>query len=280
MNTTLRTDITGAAICDGFGRNPSGRFVPRVPHPGLRPSLMNRRPFGPWLAWGRPEGPRIQQRRATPWCGVDATVGGLKGRDSIPHVPFVEIQTRLPQQPSKLILKRRLAMMFFLTSDVCDDPIRFSRAHRERPISRLPAECAHTLCLHPLRGTGLRLLDDLGKGRRPGEAEENMDVIFHAAGLNRGTPHVRHHANQVRMQLLPDFWSEPRVAVLRAEDGMDEDGREGLRHGSDCIAALQAAGLLDGTCPGLRPSLLNGRPFGPDSAPPLIVPPKPRCIRL
>lgn len=94
-----------------------------------------------------------------------------------------------------------------------------------------------------------------------------MDVIFYAAGLNRGAPDIRQYPHDVGMQLLPDFWCEPRGSVFRAEDGMDQNGGKGLRHGSDCIAALQAAGPLGGLCPGLRPSLLNGRPFGPDPAP-------------
>ncbi|BBO23852.1 hypothetical protein NPRO_14470 [Candidatus Nitrosymbiomonas proteolyticus] len=71
---------------------------------------------------------------------------------------------------------------------------------------------------------------------------KGMDVILDAARLDRGAADVGEDADDIGMQFLPDRRCDPRGSVLRAENGVDQDGGEGLRHPPDCIAAFQAAG--------------------------------------
>lgn len=67
-------------------------------------------------------------------------------------------------------------------------------------------------------------------------------MILDAARLDRGAADVGQDADDIGMQFLPDRRGEPRGSVLLAENGVDQDGGEGLRHPPDCIAAFQAAG--------------------------------------
>src|SRR5260370_30436536 len=71
--------------------------------------------------------------------------------ESIPHIPFVEFDFITPQQLAKFILKRNLAVVFFLSGDVSAHRFDLREANRANPVTILPSELPQVVALgfHP-----------------------------------------------------------------------------------------------------------------------------------
>ena len=75
-----------------------------------------------------------------------------------------------------------------------------------------------------------------------------MDMICHAARPVTFTTCVARHGREIRMEFGPRLRVEEWVAILLAEDDVDDDEGKGLRHGGD----FRANGPVD-TSLGQRP---------------------------
>ena len=137
-------------------------------------------------------------------------------------------------------------MMFFLRRDIGAHlrDVRF--AHGECAISTLPVEVrvCRPLFLHPFRRTLLRLLDQACNGNGAGKIAEDVNVILGAIDEDRLAPNILQDARHISVQPGAKFgFFEKWNAVLRAEDDMQDDAGQGLRHNErNCYAPL-------GLCP-------------------------------
>ena len=76
-----------------------------------------------------------------------------------------------------------MPMVFFLLANVADQGSQLRLADRERSVPALPEEARDPLLLHPLRGTLLDLLDDVGNSPGAPERQQRMDMIRGVARL-------------------------------------------------------------------------------------------------
>jgi len=105
--------------------------------------------------------------------------------NSIPYIAFIKCHLIPFQQPPVFILKRLPLVMLRLVADVGYNRIRIRLADGKCAIARLPMEIreCETLALDPFGRTGFHGLHHVGDGARARQAEEQMDVVFHAADL-------------------------------------------------------------------------------------------------
>ncbi len=131
------------AISGGTRRRPNGpRRYSEGQRPGTRPRQTIRRPewarshlqAQPWLpilAYAWPKG-RVRysegQRPGTPPRRIRAA-WRVAIRTSIPHVPLVQLHSRLPAEPPKLVLERVRPVVLFLSADVSNDCRHDGRSH-------------------------------------------------------------------------------------------------------------------------------------------------------
>ena len=87
------------------------------------------------------------------------------------------------------------------------------------------------LLLHPFRRTALCHLDQAGDGDGAGKVAEDVNVIFHAIDEDGLAADILKRARHVGVQAGAEFGVfEKGNAVLCAEDDMQDDAGEGLRH--------------------------------------------------
>ena len=60
-----------------------------------------------------------------------------------------------------------------------------------------------------------------------------MDVVRHAADARTFASSIASHRGEIGVQRRTNGWDQARQAVLRAEDEMNQDVGERLRHGMD-----------------------------------------------
>ena len=90
---------------------------------------------------------------------------------------------RFFEEHAKLLLKRRLPMMFRLGTDIRECRSGLRNADTECPVSLLPGK--PTLLgkglVHPFRRRALDPLDGLGERNRCRQRKQEMNVLFDAA---------------------------------------------------------------------------------------------------
>ena len=145
-----------------------------------------------------------------------------------PQVAFVEIDSAALQEFSIFLLKSSFPMMFFLPGDVAFYDFAEGRADGECAVTFLPRERSITsFIMHPFRGNRLDVADDVGKTRGRGQAEEEVNVISHAAdGLGNCT-RGSGHAAEIGVEAVATFFRDPGFAIFRREDDMEMEGKVG-----------------------------------------------------
>ncbi len=153
-------------------------------------------------------------------------------------------------------------MMLFLGRDIRSNLLDIGSADGERAIATLPEEVAisRPLFLHPFRGRLLRLLNQARNGDGAGKITKNMNVILGAIDQDRIAPNLLQDARHIRVQPSAKFdVFEKRNAILCAEDDMQDDAGQGLRHGAWIVTPRGAfAHSLFHTQGGARASLALG----------------------
>src|SRR3954468_5332434 len=116
-------------------------------------------------------------------------------------------------------------MVLRLLLYIADDGVRVRLADREGAVSRLPVESRQGLVLglQPFGGAGLHRLDDLGERQGSRQAKEEMDVVLDSAHLDRVATVVVQDGREVGVQFRADLRWQDGVAVLRAENQVDQN---------------------------------------------------------
>jgi hypothetical protein len=217
----LASDNPNVLTCGAFGSVPTPKAPTARPIP----------------AWGAAPG--------TPWPHPR----GLKARPiepSIPHIPLVPLDPILLQQRPKLILERMLPMMHLLRVDIPNQRLQIRRPDRKRTIPALPREPRQRrrLRLQPSRRRRFHLLHQLRHTHRPRQSNREMHVIRDAPNPIAFAPRIPHQRRQIQIKLRTHGLIQNRRAIFRAEDHMNQNKREGLRHRADYRSGLQPSSLI------------------------------------
>lgn len=159
-------------------------------------------------------------------AAVFSTPAGAKSES--PQEALVEIDTAALQEFEIFLLEGPFPMMFLLPGDIISHDFAMRRADGECAVTFLPRERSITgFIMHPFRGNRLDVANDVGKTRGGGQAEEEMNVISHAAdGLGNGT-RGSGHAAKIGVEAVAAFFRDPGFAVFRREDDVEMEGKVG-----------------------------------------------------
>jgi hypothetical protein len=199
-----------------------------TPHEKHRSRAPKARPIP---AWGEAPGTAAQGAR------------GLKARPipaSVPNVPLIELDTILPQERPKLILKRLPAMMLFLRIDVIEQRVQIRWAHRERTITALPRKASQLWrsCFKPPGRRCLQLCNHVRNTLRPSYTNREMHMIRNTANPEAFTIAVSRDRCKVGVQLDPHVAIENRKSIFGREDKMNQQKAQRLGHGRNYRLAL------------------------------------------
>jgi hypothetical protein len=124
-------------------------------------------------------------------------------------------------------------MVLLLPLDVLPRRRNAGLSKRKRPVTRLSRESRQlrSLCLEPLRRTLFHLLDHVAQRHGSSQQEQRVNMIRRAVDDDGGTVHRLEHGRLVGVQIRVDGRRQLRLAVFGAVNQMDQDRRQGLRHG-------------------------------------------------
>lgn len=77
------------------------------------------------------------------------------------------------------------------------------------------------------------MLDQLSLRYGSRERRYNVNVVGNAADVHQFGADVAADCCEIRMYALPHVCIEPRFTIFRAEDDVDDDFTEGLRHAGE-----------------------------------------------
>ena len=116
-----------------------------------------------------------------------------------------------------------------------------SRPNRERTIPSLPCELRQVrrLSLKPLGRRRFQLFHNLRDARRARQANREMNVVCNPAHAKAFAFGVSGNGSKIRVECRPNGRIEDGSTVFCAEDNMDQNKRERLRHRVDYRSGLQ-----------------------------------------
>lgn len=127
------------------------------------------------------------------------------------------------QEAAIFFLKGLLPMVFFLMFNVVPDRLPPVRTHGECAVPLLPGELRTVQrFVHPLRRAPLEVAQQVGDAVGGFVAHEHMGMVFDPADRNRDRAQRPDEPAHVLVQTVAPVGGDPRLAVLGAEDGMDE----------------------------------------------------------
>ena len=132
----------------------------------------------------------------------------------------------------KFLLKRNLAMMFFLIGDVMFNFRQARMAHAERAISDLPRErfLVRKILVNPAGGIRLQLAHQIGQRMFGRQRRKNVDVIRRSVDDERfaivRADDAAEIGEKARFQIRVEQWPP----VFRAENDVRQQVGEGVRH--------------------------------------------------
>ena len=92
---------------------------------------------------------------------------------------------------------------------------------------------------HPFRRRLLDLLNEFGLGHCSWKSRHDVNMIGSTIHACDFTSQITADGRNVRMQPRPNVFSEPRFTILRAEDDVENDFAQRLRHGLIMHKALK-----------------------------------------
>ena len=156
------------------------------------------------------------------------------GAGSIPNVFLVPFDLVLSQQRAQLVLEANFAMMLFLPGDVLLYRFEIRLAHGEIRVAALPLEVGviATALLEPRVRDAFQFLHPFRLRDRATKSREQMNMVFHAADLDRRTIKLFGNAAEIRMQRIPrGFVAQQRPTVFGGKDEMNVNSGKRLWHG-------------------------------------------------
>jgi hypothetical protein len=150
----------------------------------------------------------------------------------IPQVPFIELYVVLFNHVEKFLLKSLPVMMLLLRIDVTDQVFQLAPTDGKASVAYLPGEITvlRRLRFNPGGGGLFDFLEEVGLGDSPRQSDREMDMVGNAADTVRFAMTVAASGSQVAVHSRPDGQVEPWTAIFSAEDDVDNDLAEGLRH--------------------------------------------------
>jgi hypothetical protein len=139
-----------------------------------------------------------------------------------------------------LLLKPSLAVVRPLIVDVLNKNPEVGWAHGKQPIPPLPCKIENTLLLHPDGRSSLNLRNNLRRRLRRRQPNRKMNMVRNAACPDALATQLPHGTRKIGMKVRKNLVMDQRLAVLRAEDDMDQVKAQRLGHGRHYMAGLQA----------------------------------------
>jgi hypothetical protein len=201
---------------------------------------------------------------------------GLKARpihNSIPQIPFIEFHTIFLKECAKFILKILLSMMRLLGIDVTNQGVQIRRPSREGTVASLPGKLRQfrRLGLKPFRSGRFKLLHHLRHFCRARQANREVNVVRNSTYAKAFTFGVAGNGSKIRVECRPNGRIEEGGTVLCAEDHMDQNKRERLRHRIDYRSGFQPSYSTANRTWGFTPCWYKGAPLAlsrhPDDSP-------------
>ena len=147
-------------------------------------------------------------------------------------MPFIKFHVVFPQEMTILVLEALLAMMLLLVIYVVCQILQLAPAYREIAVTSLPEKLrvSFALALNPGGRGFLDLFQQLCLGDDACQARGDMDVIGGASNTVGFATAIAAYRGQISVHARPDRLIKPGAAVLGAEDNVEDDLAEGLRH--------------------------------------------------
>ena len=188
-----------------------------------------------------PHLPLVTFHGALPHAGMERAFGA--SIDSIPQIPFIALHPILLEEGLKFILKRLLPVMPLLVIDVSQQRIQIPRPNGKCAIPLLPRELRQTrrLRLQPFGRGGFELFHQLRHVRCAGQANGKMNVILHAADPVALAFGVAGNGGKIGIERGTHRSIKSRYAIFCAEDHVDQNKCERLRH----RRIIDRAGIID-----------------------------------
>lgn len=137
---------------------------------------------------------------------------------SLPQKPPFECDFMPPQQRDKLILEAHLPMVLLLIPNILENFFFIRRAHRKRPIPRLPGKTTMTLrdSAKPSRRIRLHHAHTLRDGQIGRQSHEHMHVVFGSVDQPRYAANFPDDAAHIRKKLRPRSGAKPGDPMAHA----------------------------------------------------------------
>jgi hypothetical protein len=154
-------------------------------------------------------------------------------------------------------------MMHLLTINVLDQRAQVSRPNGERAIPSLPRELRQVMRLsfRPFGRGRFELLHYLRHVRRAGQSNREMNVVHGSTSAKAFTLCVPGNGGKICIKRGADRNVQDRGAVFCAEDYMDQNKRERLRHRVDYRSGFQPDCSVANRTWGFTPCWYKGAPL-------------------
>jgi hypothetical protein len=173
-----------------------------------------------------------------PWVGLsDVLRPNGAQEDSIKNIFFLEGNIVCPQQLQQLISKGLFAMMFRLPLNVAPNFWHLRLADAENAIAFLPCKRRQLRkrFMNPAGGIGLQISHECRNGLVRSPAEQDVNVVSHAADFQNCPAFPAKDAAQIVMDARTEIWRQPRFAVFGAEYQMELQVMKRAGHGRSLV---------------------------------------------
>lgn len=141
---------------------------------------------------------------------------------SVPQIPFVVYHPVLLQQHYEFLLKRHFAMMLWLPTDILRYLVQLRNTNAERAVFFLSSKqtMLRKCVMHPFRRAAFDKLQRLRYRHRRGQGQQNVNMIFDTADLDRLHLVLARDATEERPKPFAQVRSDQGAAFFCAEDAM------------------------------------------------------------
>ncbi len=157
---------------------------------------------------------------------------GTQSRKSPQQIPLVQRQSMLCYELAIFLLESRPGMMLTLSGNVLNRVANLRLSDGKRAISVLPCKFSQIWKLlgNPFRRLAFESSHPFAQTNRRRQPKQQMDVILHAADVQRFHLVRSTNTTHVTPNALFDLRSNPAFAILGGEDDVQVNGSVGVRH--------------------------------------------------
>ncbi len=177
---------------------------------------------------------------------------GLKARPitfSIPQISLIAFHTIFLEERTEFLLKRHLPVVRFLPVDVSNQRLQVSWPNRERSITSLPSKLRQPgrLSFEPFGRGRLQLFHQLRYIRRACQSNGKMYVVRNAPHAITLALRIAGNGSKIGVKPRPHRIIENGLSIFCAENNVNQNKRERLRHRVDYRAGIQPSYLVRAT---------------------------------